>query len=827
MISLILAAVLLATPAAAPARPRVAPILMATRAPGPVELDGKLTEAAWSSAIPSDAFTQHYPVAAAPASEPTTVRVLYDEGALYVGIDCTQRSTPIVARLTRRDRVVTGDRVTIDISSRSDRVTAFHFGVSAAGVVDDGIYFNDSDYSADWDENWEAETSIRKDGWSVEVKIPFRILRFDAASVQRWGFQVTRYTAARNETDIWAWRPRSAPGFVSTFGTLEGLTGIQPTRPIEARVSGIAKLRFRDAEARGPFAPAHDWAWAFELSGRAHPTQGTTLDLAINPDFGLVEADQVVLNLSNYEVFYPEKRLLFLEGQETWVTPRSVLYTRRIGAQPADSGLAQAGETLVDRVAPSQIWAAAKLVGVTTPRTSVGLLSAVTGKNDALVRRSDGSGTTITRTADPLTLFNVARVRYLAGLGGDVGLLATATNRFEGDRGSGTARTTSDAYVAAIDGRWRSPSTDYVVSGQVVSSVLVGGPPRAHRDGVPVAPGHPDLGLTVTAAKQGGPHWLATLMQSVSGRQLDYNDLGYMERKNDALSYADLTYRTLDAWWKTTDTATTVALSHRQALDGIRLEDHVRLSTSATFTNFWGASATAYYYAPHFDDRETGDGTALERAGLGGAELWVGTDSRRLFTWALWLQAQQLSNGTQVQGSASVVMRPSSRIDLELAPQALYASGEPRFVEKDAAAPFYYFGRLTASNLGLTARATVGLTTRLTLQLYGQLFLATERYTEPSQFRVVGGAFRSEIRLADLQPIAPWSGIPNVQQANLNVNAVLRWEFRLGSTVYLVYTRTQTPSLTPGDMPRLDPSVLSGNRGSTDVIMLKASYWWG
>ena len=103
-----------------------------------------------------------------------------------------------------------------------------------------------------------------------------------------------------------------------------------------------------------------------------------------------------------------------------------------------------------------------------------------------------------------------------------------------------------------------------------------------------------------------------------------------------------------------------MALSHRQALDGIRLEDHVRLSTSATFTNFWGASATAYYYAPHFDDRETGDGTALERAGLGGAELWVGTDSRRLFTWALWLQAQQLSNGTQVQGSASVCPRPSA-----------------------------------------------------------------------------------------------------------------------------------------------------------------------
>ncbi|MEO8212936.1 MAG: DUF5916 domain-containing protein, partial [Myxococcales bacterium] len=691
------------------------------------------------------------------------------------------------------------------------------------GVLDDGIYFNDSQYSADWDENWTAETSVRPDGWSVELKIPFRILRFDDAPAQRWGLQVTRYTALRNETDIWAWRPRGAPGYVSTFGTLEDLSGVKASRPWEVRFSENLRLRFRDQEARpGTLAKPHDWDFTFELSGKGHPTQGTTLDLTINPDFGLVEADQVILNLSNYEVFYPEKRPFFLEGQDTWSTPRSVFYTRRIGARPADPVLAS-GESLGDNVGPSAIWGAAKFVGATSPRSSVGALSAITGENTAAITSRDPATNdliTVRRIVDPLSVYNVLRARYLPGLGGDLGILATAANRVER---SGTQQG-NDAYALATDGRWRSPSANYVVAGQLVSSLLAGGPPRPQKDGIDVEPGRPAFGGTLTAAKQGGDHWLASLSQSLSDRQLDYNDLGYLDRKNDALSYADLTYRTVQPWWKTTDTATTLAISHRQALDGIRLEDHFRLSTSATFTNFWGASLTAYYYAPHFDDRETGNGTALERAGLVGTELWAGTDSRRLFTGTIWLQGQRLTDGWQVQGAATLMMRASSRVELELLPNALYATGEPRFIERDPR--FYYFGRLRVKNIGVTARATVGLTTRLTLQLYSQLFLATTEYSEPSQFRLSTGAFRGQIRLADLQPIASWR-MPDKQQATLNVNAVLRWEYRTGSIIFLIYTRAQTPTVVPIGAPRLDAGALGGNRGSTDTLMLKASYWWG
>jgi hypothetical protein len=832
--SLALAAAVLAQAGASAApgvgQPKPPPALAAVRTGASIVIDGRLDEAAWEAARVTDAFTQQYPVEGVAPAERTELRVLYDDRALYIGIVCFEKTSPVVARLTRRDRVVSADRVTVDISSRADRLTAFHFGVNAAGVLDDGIYFDDSSFSADWDENWEASTSIGPAGWSAEIRIPFRILRFDSAPTQRWGFEVERYSEARHEWDHWAFRPRASAGFVSTFGTLEGLAGIRPSRPFELRFGELLRLRHRDAEVIGAtLGPSHDWDWSFEINGKAHPTQGTTLDLTVNPDFGQVEADQVILNLSTYEVVYPEKRPFFLEGVDTFATPRTILYTRRIGAQPADPTLGT-NEVLVDHVDPSRIWAAAKLVGAATSRTNIGLLTALTGENNAEISIPSATlgapATQVSRVTDPLSLFNALRLRRSWGQGGDVGVLATAVNRFAT---GGAPRLKNDAYVAAADGRWHSPQADYLVTAQVVAAMLAEGQARSQVDGIATQPGHLSLGGTLTAAKQGGEHWLASTSQSISGRELDYNDLGYLDRKNDYFGYADLTYRTVAPWWKTTDNAVTIAASHRQTLDGISLGNNLRLQGGATFTNFWASSVAVYYHSAYFDDREAGDGTALERASLVGAEWSLITDSRRLFSGSVWVQALDIADGVQYTGSAGVLVRPISRLEIEVDPTALYTSGEPRFIEKDpTAATIYHFGRLRATDVGVTVRSTVGLLPTLTFQLYGQLFLATKHFSSPMT-RDTGGALRAEVRLADLVAESTPPSNPDSQQTVLNVNAVLRWEYRLGSVIFLVYTRAQSPTIpiTSPELPRLDVGPLRGNHGSTDAIMLKASYWWG
>lgn len=801
------------------ARGPVPPTVSPVRTTVPMVIDGRLDEEAWSSAPVDDAFTQQYPVEGVAPTERTELRVLYDDRALYIGIICFERTAPVVARLTRRDRVVASDRVTVDISSRADRLTAFHFGVNAAGVLDDGIYFDDASYSGDWDENWEAATSIGPAGWSAEIRIPFRILRFEAAPRQRWGFEVERYSEARHEWDHWSFRPRAAAGFVSSFGTMEGLEGIRPSRPFEVRLGELLRLRHRDAEVLADMSgPARDWHWDFEVDGKAHPTQGTTLDLTVNPDFGQVDADQVILNLTTTELIYPEKRPFFLEGVDTFATPRTILYTRRIGAQPSAPAL-NTGETLVDGVNPSRIWGAAKLVGALGPRTNVGVLTALTGQNTVDV---DATGLPRTsRVVDPMSLFNALRVRRLWGQGGDVGLLATSVNRLQDGPPS-----KNDAYVAAADGHWHSPGADYLLTGQAVAALLERGPAKVQADGINSEPGDLSLGATVTAAKLGGEHWLASTSHAISGRQLDYNDFGYLDRKNDYNAYADVTYRTLTPWLNTTDTYLNLALSHRQTLDGIALGDNVRLQGGATFKNFWVTSAAVYFNSRYFEDRETGTGLALEHASLWGAEWYLASDSRRLVSGALWLQARDLADGTQYAGSAAVYVRPLSRLELEIDPTALFTSGEPRYMRLDG--DTYRFGRLEAKDVGVTVRSTFGLLPTLTFQLYGQLFLATKHFSDTSSFTPTGvGPLRSELRLGQLMPDAVMPS--DSQQAVLNVNAVLRWEYRLGSVIFLVYTRAQSPTIPsswPGS-PRLDLGPLNGNRGSTDILLLKASYWWG
>jgi hypothetical protein len=830
-------------PAAPVAVPGERPRLAAARATQPIAVDGRLDDAAWAAAPVTTAFTQHFPDEGALPSEPTGVRVLYDDNALYVAIDCTQVRSPIARRLMRRDRELPSDGVWIDIDSRRDGVSAFHFGVNAAGVLNDGVHFNDVEFSRDWDGNWQGKVAMTDHGYAVEVRIPLRELRFDALPIQDWGFQVRRFIDARQETDDWAFFPRRSAGVVSNFGRLTDLANLRPGRRIELRPFGLARARHRDADDSARVAHGYDAAFSAGVDAKAHLTHELTLDLAVNPDFGQVEADALVLNLSTYEIFFPEKRPFFLEGVDTFTTLRTMLYTRRIGHQPPTPVL-QAGERLVDLPDPSRIWGAAKLVGRLGGRTTVGIISAVAAENEAAVLLADGV-TRRARLVEPLTSYNVLRLRQGVGRAGDVGLLATAANRFEAatprdglcdatGTANGAGRCFNDAYTGSLDARWRSPSGDYLLSAQAVGSLLRGGPARAQPDGLAIQPGVPSGGATLLTTKQGGEHWLWSLWQSLSGQQLELNDLGYLDRKNDYTGLFDLSYRTIQPWRGTIETRTTLQLRYRQSLDGLNLYNAVELNTWWTASSFWSFYAEVHYRGPYFDDRETGDGTALERAGLIGVEGWVNSDPRRRVVAWLFGQAHHLSDGSHVEARGQITFRLRPQLDLDVLPELVYQSGEPRYVSQAPSpvggqGPTYTFGRQLARSAGATLRATYTFTPELTLQAYGQLFLVAQHDSDFATF--TGRRFRDRIRLADLTPDAASAPAtnPDVQRAALNVNVVLRWEYRLGSTLFVVYTRAQAPAVTlmPGGDASLDVRPLLRGQSAVDVLMVKLSYWWG
>jgi hypothetical protein len=821
------------------------PHLRAVRTAVPPVIDGKLDDPAWTHAIPSDEFTQHFPDEGAPPTERTVVRILYDDDALYVGVDCEQIHSPVVKRLMRRDTQASSEGVWLDIDSRRDGVSAFHFSVNAAGVLGDAIHFNDLDYSSDWDAVWEGRAADTPRGYSVEMRIPLYVLRFEASAVQDWGFQLRRFIEANQETDDWAFFPRSAGSYIPLFGRLDDLTNLQPRRSVQVRPFVLGRLRHRapDASAgQNTLTSGTDAAASAGLDAKLSVTNELALDLTLNPDFGQVEADTVVLNLSTFETFFPEKRPFFLEGIDAFATPRTLLYTRRIGHQPAPVVLGQRDgnkEALVDLPEPTTILVAGKLVGTVGGRTTVGALSAVTAENDVLVRTFDGSR--VVRTAEPTSAYNVLRWKRLVTPDAAVGILATATNRFEPtyapmqkcaatqvDPGGG-GRCTNDAYTLSTDGRWRSPHGEYAVTGQALMTALAYGPARKQSDGIDVQPGALAGGGTLNVDKVGGAHWLWSVDQQVSGRQLEHNDLGYLDRKNDYLGAYSLSYRTIEPWWRTVETRTTARADFRRTLDGIDLVRAASVSSTWILSNFWTLAATAVARAAVFDDREMGDGTALERAARWGGSLSVSGDPRRRFLWYLQGQALDVTNGRHFDASADFTWRVLAQLELDLQPTATYDEGEPRYVAPGTlGAHSYLLGAQQARSVGATLRASYTFTPELSLQAYSQAFVARVHYTSFFQGQVVGD--RQRLHLSALTPFTPTN--PDAYDAltsTLNVNVVLRWEYHLGSTAFLVYTRAQTPALVPapGGATSLDVKPILDGRAAVDVIMLKLAYWFG
>jgi hypothetical protein len=211
------------------------PHLRAVRTTTPPVIDGTIDDDVWRLAEASSHFTQRVPNDGAEPSDPTTVRVLYDDDAVYVAFDCPQSHSALTPHLTRRDRFVEVDSVQFDLGTRGDHTSAFEFYVSASGTLADSIRFNDTDFSSDWDENWEARTHIGETGWTAEFRIPLRILRFPTRAVQSWDFQANRYISSRQESDNWAYVPRSTAGEVSHYGRLDDLRGLEERTPIEFR----------------------------------------------------------------------------------------------------------------------------------------------------------------------------------------------------------------------------------------------------------------------------------------------------------------------------------------------------------------------------------------------------------------------------------------------------------------------------------------------------------------------------------------------------------------------------------------------------------------
>jgi hypothetical protein len=804
------------------------PHLRAVRTEEPPVLDGVVDDPVWKLADASDRFTQKLPRDGAAPSDRTIVRVLYDDDAIYVAFECLQPNTPVARRLTRRDRWVESDSVQIDLGTRGDHKSSFEFSVNASGTLIDGIRYNDTEYSSDWDENWEARTSITEHAWSAEFRIPLRILRFPTAPVQSWDFQASRFISEKQERDDWAYYPRSTAGEVSNYGRLDGLRGLRERAPLELRPFVLGRARRRDPAA-GILASGTDTFASAGLDLKWHPTQSLTLDAALNPDFAQVEADQLVLNLSTFETYYPEKRPFFLEGIDRFATPFQLLYTRRIGRVPPLPGLrtdAVNNEKLVDIPEPTAIVEATKLTGQLADAWSVGTIQALTAPNRVDVQLGDGSR--VQRAIDPMSSFNVFRVQRDLGASAHVAVMGTAVTRAE-RTGDSRLRSFNDAYVGAVDWRWRSRGGEYTSGGQLVGTTLARGPDRPVADGTILHNGDLGLGAKAYVHKEGGKHWVGGTDLDLESRKFEINDIGYNARANQLAGSAQVEYRDLEPRGAFLERHFSLYFGTQYNEAGLLIGQGTHLATWGRFQNFWYYSLDVYYRGTKYDDREIGDGTALQRDGALGAIVDLTTDTTKRVAVSLDQLAEKIWDGSSIVGRATVSTRILPEWDLDVMPTWQLADGEPRFVAGGPLAGQYLFGALTAKSLGVTLRTTYTFHPRLTLQAYAQLFLASGHYAGFTQIQSDPNGPRPVVRLGNLTSYGgALPGNPDFEQGALNVNVVLRWEYQLGSIFYLVYTRAQIPTTVLGATEEGALNFAAVQRApAADVVLAKLSFWWG
>lgn len=807
----------------------------------PVVVDGTVGPEEWEGAIEVGPFIQEFPLEAAPPTRATRVRLRFDERTIYVAFECDDDDPKaIVARLTRRDRDSGSDAVSLDIDPRGDAQRAFHFELNAAGVQRDAIRTGDTSLDYDWDAVWRSAVQLTPRGWSAELALPLTALRFDVGHEAGWRFQFRRLVARTNERDAWVLIRRGEQGEMLRYRPLDGLPRFSPPTGVELRPFVAARARLTTTPN---LEPTTDYLPSVGMDARLGVTSGISLDATVLPDFGQVEADQAVLNLSTFEIEFPEKRPFFLEGADLFenkdgqgnAPSTQLFYSRRLGAPLQVS--APEGRVVVSTPEVARLWGAAKLTGRIGDSWTVALLDGVTAKEDAILAEvRDAPGRL---PLAPMTNFAVARVGRVLPHGFTVNATAADVRRFEapgsmlvdgtcgsGDEPGADGRCTHDSTTASADATWRSPEGTWVSSAAVFLSARQGGPLHTLRDGTLLRPGTLGFGTRLQVTKPAGT-LIADVLYEGYSPVLDLNDAGYLNTQNLHRLFTQLGFRLLD-WGPTRETRSTVELFGRETWDSVPIAAGVQLNNYTMWRNFWESFVELQLFPPVYDNRETSDGARTERPAQFGFAWWASTNATRPVVFAFEGFTHTTWRGFGLDTDASLSVRPASQWELSLSPTLLRVTGDPRWVATETTADGhdYRFALQDALAVGATLRASWTLTPVVSLQAYAQLFYATVHYG--TVFHEAGPGARPWLTLAGLEALPGDGAEFDERQSVLNGSLVFRWEYLPGSVLFLVYSHAQGGSpegTTPSGVPRIELESI-GRVPSSDVLMLKLSYFF-
>jgi hypothetical protein len=852
--------------------------LRAARRQTPIVLDAKLDEPAWQTAQAATEFTQSWPNPGKPPTENMEVRVLYDGDAIYVGARMfDSRPDSIAAQLARRDMsAIYSDWLHVIIDSYHDRRTAFRFTVNPKGVMKDVFTSNDNNEDTNWDAVWDVATRVDSLGWVAEYRIPLSQLRFDnapAGSERRWGFQIMRDIARKNERASWSpWQPTGA-GFVSKFGDLSGLVDLPQPNRLEILPYVSTKVTSAPpASAGNPFYKKLDAVPNTGADVKYGLPGGLTLSATINPDFGQVEVDPAVVNLSAFETFFPEKRPFFLEGADIFsfgnvrrqndYGGQTFFYTRRVGRPPSRyPGGANIG--FVDMPDQTAIAGAAKVTGKRGPWT-IGIMDALTAEGRASVADTLGAVDSST-TVEPSANYFAGRLKRDFRRGQtQIGGMVALNNRQQSPIFANMMSTSSGFGGVDFEHRWNKG--EWVLSGfgmgsrvngsaAVINSMQRNSAHYLHRpdatslDYDPTATnltGH----YEEVALQRNGNSFGSLALKNVSPG-FEINDVGFHGRVDYKAASPFWGWQTnqQDKWSRSKFAG--VWSNYAWNNDGDVIFHSYGGSSSVSFKNFWSANIGGNLSPRYYDDRLLRGGPLAYRPMSYSVNASFNSDTRKKIWYNPYANAGRTPDidAWNVNGGVYMETRPRSNVHVIFNPNVSRQVSRSQYVQRvaDALATAtygnrYVFADLDQTTLSMDTRVNWTLTPKLSLQSYVNPFVAVGRYSSLKQFRTPR-TYDFDVFGVDVGTITPTAGgftidpdaggaAPSffVGNQDFNVhslrgNAVVRWEYRPGSALFFVWQQQRSGSGTAFDFDAgRDVGAIFRDK-PTNIFLIKAAYW--
>lgn len=875
--------------------PRAPRPLDSSRRLADIQIDGILDEPDWESARVFSGFTQQEPVEGRPAEHDTEVRVLFGDDAVWIAARMWDTEPHrIDRRLTRRDNHGSYDQFSVHFDPNLDGLTGYSFRVSAANVQGDLYFYDDDKMDGAWDAVWTSAVSVDEDGWTTEMRIPLSQIRYQASDEpQTWGINFHRLRIASNERSYHSLISKTRQGIVSQMGRLEDVRVARPARRLEVLPYAVSSFENGPAELGDPFfdGTAAGTRVGMDLSyglGAAF-----TLDATINPDFGQVEADPAVINLSAFETFFPEQRPFFVEDARVFDfnlsgRSNSLFYSRRIGRSP--HGGAPSDAQFEDIPDNATILGAAKLAGRTSSGLSLGALAAVTGNEYG--RELSGAGSMNEFLVEPRATFGVVSVgqdfnggtTQVRGLGSVMSRDLPADGAFDW--------LTSSAFNGGLRFEHQWDDREWAVYGFFSGSHVRGSEsaitriqtssthylqrPDATRFSVdPDATSLTGRDWRLQVEKRGGEHWTGALWAAEVSKVFEVNDVGFstnQERLDGGFRFGYREIRPQGIFRNYNINLSSFHNWSHEALDdtwsvgswhNARTSGNYSLNLHGELLNYWNVR-TSFRYSPQSMSRSaTRGGPVMVGPASTNWNVNVNSDRRRAVSVGMNYERGDdlIGRGGSQQIRADISLKPSDNVVLSLDPRWETSRSGDQYVTATSTLPYaptygtrYLFSDLDRTTFSVETRLDWTFTPKLSLQLFAQPLLSSGDYLQYKQLSSAGTFDFTGFTpgTADDQPggvmcdteICEMDGVQYVDfdgdgqtdysfsDRDFNVrsllgNAVLRWEYRPGSTIFFVWQRSQAVRANAGnfDFGR-DVNALFGAPAENRFIV-KVNYWLG